>query len=86
MNCPHCGKEWASDEAVPKAIIRKLLNECIEAADSTEDKVRAIDLLSKLEGFTGPGLKKDQRKVGVFIVQHSSVPGKGPKLEAPPAP
>ena len=83
MNCPHCGKEWASDEAVPKAIIRQLLTESIAAADSTEDKCRAIDLLSKLEGYTGPGMKKDQRKVGVFIVQHSSI---GPKLGSPPAP
>jgi hypothetical protein len=75
VNCPHCGKEIASDEAVPKAYLRKILNGVIDNAENTDDKLRAVDLLSRLEQYTGSGIKGDQRKLGVQIVQHSMVKG-----------
>lgn len=74
------------EEAVPKSIIRKMINDQIEEAESSEDKLRAIDLLSKLEGYTGPGLKRDPKKIGVFIVQESTLrkgPGKNVEGELP---
>ncbi len=86
MNCPKCGEEIGIDDAVPKGVIRKMLQDEIDRADTTEDKLRGIDLLSKLEGYTGPGLKRDPKKIGVFIVQESTLrkgPGKNVEGEPP---
>ena len=82
MICPKCGELIGMEEAVPKSVIRKMLTEEIDRAESTEDRLRAIDLLSKLEQYTGSNLKRDPKKMGVFIVQQSMVkklgPGKSP--------
>lgn len=86
MKCPQCGYEQGMDEAVPKSVIRKMLSQAVEEADTTEDKCRALDLLSKLEGYTGPGMKKDPKKMGVFIVQSSSLLVKKKPDEPAPGP
>jgi hypothetical protein len=77
------------EDSVPKSMIRKWLNDIIEQTEDDEAKLRALDQLSKLEQYTGAGMKKDPKKIGVFIVQNSQFVkgGPGKKLEdaGPPA-
>ncbi len=78
MKCPSCSHEW-SEDAVPKAYIRKMLNDLMDTAEDDDTRLRAADLLSKLENYTGVNAKKDERKVGVVILHHSKI--KRPGLE-----
>jgi len=71
---------FPGDEAVPKSYIRRMFKEVIDSPDaSTEDRLRALDLLSKLEGYTGQAgtSKRDEMRVGVMIVQTSKLPENG---------
>jgi len=80
MLCPKCQHEW-SEDSVPKAYIRKVLNDIMDNAESTEDRLRASDQLAKLEQYTGTNAKKEERKIGVTILHHSKIkrPGFGEK-------
>lgn len=80
MKCPSCEHEW-SEDAVPKAYIRKMLNDLMDSAEDDETRLRAADLLAKLEQYIGVNAKKDERKIGVTILHHSKIkrPGFGEK-------
>lgn len=72
MLCPKCAHEW-SEEAVPKAYIRKMLNDMMDGAPDDETRLRASDLLARLEGYTGANAKKDVKQIGVVILHHSKI-------------
>lgn len=85
MKCQECGHNIGIEEAIPKSVIRKLLSDLIDKADNTEDKLKTLDLLAKLEGYTGAGMKRDPKKIGVFIVQESTLKlNKAPAVEDEP--
>jgi hypothetical protein len=86
MKCPNCSHELGMEDSIPKSIIRKWLNDMIETTSDDDVKIKALAELNRLEQYTGTNVKKDLKKVGVFIVQESMLkkgPGKSSGGELP---
>ena len=69
------GTAFLGDEVVPKSEIRKVFKSILDNPDvEIEMRLRAGDLLAKLEGYVGPNQQKlDKLKIGVAIVQASTL-------------
>lgn len=76
------GTAFLGDDQVPKSHIRKVFKDILDNPDvDIEMRLRAGDLLSKLEGYVGPNQGKlDELKIGVNIIQASSLKIPMPEL------
>jgi len=71
------------EDAVPKSFIRKKLLELVDLSESSDEKVKVLEALSKLEGYVGPGSQGSHRKdmkAAVQIVQTSKYTMERPKV------
>ena len=86
MKCEACGHEMGDGESIPKSVQRKRLNELYESIDDADVKLKVLAELNRLEQYTGTNVKKDLKKIGVYIVQESMLqkgPGKNVEGELP---
>lgn len=78
MKCENCGHEMGDGESIPKSVQRKRLNELYESIEDADVKLKILSELNRLEQYTGANMKRDQKKLGVFIVQNSKFVQSGP--------